>query len=256
VNREGGETLQEGRDFERVVDPQMGNKPWKGAYDVWHEPPRIKTSLPDGTRLRVSYFHAVTVNDDQAMICPSEPRTVELLRDQARRVHEAWGAKGYMMSHDEIRVLNWCAACQSRHLDAGALLADNARTCVNILREVNPGGRIYVWGDMFDPNHNAHGDYYLVKGDLSGSWEGLDKEVIIVPWYFSKRNESLRWFADRGHQQVIAGYYDQRPEQIREWLEAAKKVKGVVGVMYTTWQQKYGDIEKFSQTARAAENEQ
>ncbi len=251
VKRDNGAPLIEARDFERIVDPLMGNKPWKGAYDIFHEPPAIKTSLPDGTQLRVSYHHVVTVHDDQAMICPSEPRTVELLRDQAERMHAAWGAKGYMMSHDEIRVLNWCAACQRRNLDAGAILADNVKTCLGILREVNPGGRIYVWSDMFDPHHNAHKDYYLVRGDLTGSWQGLDKDVIIVPWYFEKRAESLKWFADRGHRQVIAGYYDAAPERVRDWLSAARPHPGVIGVMYTTWESKYGDLEKFAELARA-----
>jgi hypothetical protein len=256
VKMENGSLLTEGKDFEPVKDPKMGVRSWKGSYDVWHEPPAIKTSLPDSTRLRVSYHHVVTVNDDQAMICPSEPRTVELLRDQAQRVHAAWGAKGYMMSHDEIRVLNWCDACQQRGLDAGALLADNARTCVNILREVNPRGRIYVWSDMFDPNHNAHKDYYLVRGDLTGSWEGLDKDVIVVPWYLEKRAQSLKFFAGRGHRQVIAGYYDAKPERVRDWLEAAKPYPGVVGVMYTTWEKKYADLERFAETIGAAARSQ
>jgi hypothetical protein len=152
-----------------------------------------------------------------------------------------------MMSHDEIRVLNWCDACQQRKIEPGAILADNVRTCIRILREVNPGGRIYVWSDMFDPHHNAvKKDYYLVRGDLTGSWEGLDKDVMIVPWYFEKRAESLKWFADRGHRQIIAGYYDGKPEQIRDWLEATRDVKGVLGVMYTTWENKYADLEAFS----------
>ena len=249
VQKEDGPILTEGRDFANLVDPNMGTHPWKGSYDIWHQPPVIKTSLPAGTRLRVSYYHAVTVHDDQAMICPSEPRTLELLRDQARRMHAAWGAKGYMMSHDEIRVLNWCQACQRRNLDAGAILADNVKSCTRILREINPGGKIYVWSDMFDPNHNAHKDYYLVRGDLKGSWEGLDKEVIIVPWYFDKRKESLEFFSERGHRQVIAGYYDSKPQQIREWLEAARPFPSVIGVMYTTWQHKYADLEGFAQMA-------
>jgi len=247
VRRDEGGALSERKDFEPVIDPRMGVKPWKGSYDLYHEPPIIWTKLADGTRLRVSYHHAVTVNEDQAMICPSEPRTLELLRDQAKRVHAAWGAKGYMMSHDEIRVLNWCEACQRRGLEAGALLADNARACVKILREVNPGGRVYVWSDMFDPNHNAHKDYYLVRGDLTGSWEGLDKDVIIVPWYFEKRTQSLKFFAGRGHQQIIAGYYDAKPERVRDWLEAAKPYPGVAGVMYTTWEHKFSDLERFAE---------
>ncbi|MBI3875245.1 MAG: hypothetical protein HY300_04665, partial [Verrucomicrobia bacterium] len=247
VKREGGSALIEGKDFERLTDPRSGTVPWKGGFEVWHEPPGIKTTLPDGTRLRVSFYHAVTVYDNQVMVCPSEPKTVALLRDEAKRVHAAWGAKGYMMSHDEIRVLNWCAACQKRNLSAGAILADNVRTCCSILREVNPGGRIYVWSDMFDPNHNAHDDYYLVRGDLAGSWEGLDKDVIIVPWLYGKRNESLKWFADRGHRQVIAGYYDASPEKVRDWLDAAKNVNGVLGVMYTTWKHNFSDLERFGQ---------
>jgi hypothetical protein len=247
VRKEDGSALVEGRDFERVTDPRMGNTPWKGSYDIYHEPPVLKTALPAGTRLRVSYYHVATVHDDQAMICPSEPRTVELLQDQARRLHSAWGAKGYMMSHDEIRVFNWCAACRRRNLDAGPLLADNVRTCIRLLREVNPGGRIYVWSDMFDPNHNAHENYYLVRGDYRGSWEGLDKEVIIVPWYFEKREASMKWFSDRGHRQVIAGYYDDAPERVRDWLNTGKKHPGLQGVMYTTWQHKFVDLERFNE---------
>jgi hypothetical protein len=250
VRMEENKQLSEGKDFDSIRDPHMGTKPWKGSYDIYHEPPVIKTSLPDETRLRVSYYHAATVHDDQANICPSEPKTTELLRDQAQRMHKAWSAKGYMMSHDEIRVLNWCAACQKRNLDAGAILADNVNTCIRLLREVNPGGTIYVWSDMFDPNHNAHKNYYLVRGDLAGSWEGLDKDVIIVPWYFEKRKQSLQFFANRGHRQVIAGYYDHKPEQVTEWINAADGVPGVLGVMYTTWQHKYDDLERFAELIR------
>jgi hypothetical protein len=244
--------LIEGKDFARVVDERMGVKPWKGEYDIYHEPPVLKTTLRDGARLRVSYYHAATTLEDQAMICPSEPKTLELLHDQARRMHAAWHAKGYMMSHDEIRVLNWCGACQKRGLDAAAILADNVRTCASILRDVNPGGRIYVWSDMFDPNHNAHKDYYLVRGDLRGSWEGLDPDITIIPWYFEKRAQSLKFFADRGHHQVIAGYYDHAPEQAAEWLKAAQPYSSVDGIMYTTWEHKFGDLERFAEIARTS----
>ncbi len=246
VKTEDGRALVEGTDFEPVGDPRMGTVPWKGGYEVWHEPPLIRTRLPDGTRLRVSYCHVVTIHDGQVMICPSEPRTVELLRDQARRMHAAWNAKAYFMSHDEIRCLNWCDACQRRNLDAGAILADNVRTCRRILREVAPLADPYVWSDMFDPHHNARANYYLVRGDLRGSWEGLDRDVIVAVWYFDKRAESLKWFSGRGHRTLIAGYYDGPVEKVHDWLAAAKGVAGVTGVMYTTWQQRYDDLETFA----------
>ena len=250
VRTEDGKLLAEGRDFQKVADPRMGTVPWPGSYEVWHQPPIIHTSVPDGTRLRVSYYHTVTFNDGQVTICPSEPETVALLRDQARRMHAAWDAHGYFMSHDEICLMNWDQSCEKRGLDAGAILADNIRTCIGILREINPGGDIYVWSDMFDPNHNAHANYYLVHGNLSGSWRGLDKDVIIVPWNFDKRLESIKWFAGLGNRMLIAGYYDGHPERIQQWLDAAKEANAdVVGVMYTTWKHQYGDLETFERDA-------
>jgi hypothetical protein len=246
VQRENGPVLVEGKDFAPFKDPDMGVKPWPGCYDVFHTPPVLPVNLPDGTRLRASWCHAMTVYDGQANICVSEPATLDLLRDQARRMHAAWQTKGYMMSHDEIRVFNWCPACQQRRLEAGAMLADNARACVQLLREANPGGNIYVWSDMFDPHHNAHDNYYLVRGNLTNSWLGLDTNVVIVPWYYEQREASLKFFAGRGHRQVLAGYYDDNPANITNWLASAKGIPGVLGVMYTTWVSRYGDLEAFS----------
>ncbi|MEK7466962.1 MAG: hypothetical protein AAB074_06050 [Planctomycetota bacterium] len=245
VTEDGGLPLVEGKDFEALADPKMGTVPWRGGYEVWHEPPVLKTALKDGARLRVSYFHAITVHDGQVMVCPSEQKTLDLLRDQMKRVHAAFGAKAYFMSHDEIRVMGWDDACVKRKLDAGAILADNVKACTKIVREVAPDARIFVWSDMFDPNHNARAGYYLVKGDLKGSWEGLDKDVIVACWYFDKRAESLKFFADRGHKTLIAGYYDGAPKQIFKWLDAAKVAGGCEGVMYTTWENKYADMEEF-----------
>jgi len=248
----GGKVLKEGADFETLVDPLMGTEPYRGCYTVYHDPPQLKCSLPDGTKLAASYYHAATVHDDQANICPSEPKTLAILRDEAERVHKLFGAKGYMMSHDEIRVYNQCGACRARNLGAGAMLADNVRTCIGLLREVNPGGRIYVWSDMFDPHHNARKDFYLARGDYTGSWEGLDPDVTIVPWYFEKRAESLKFFADRGHRQVIAGYYDSAPARVREWIAAARPHPGVEAVMYTTWRNDFSQLEAFMKEARTA----
>jgi hypothetical protein len=148
IKTEDGRVLEEGKDFEKLTDPLMGTQPYAGTYDVWHTPPKLKTKLPDGTRLRASYYHAMTVYDGQAMICPSEPKTVELLRDQARRVHQLWGAKGYMMSHDEIRVLNHCAACQGAQDDAGR---DTCGQCAH-LHEHPPRGESR-WPDLCLERH-------------------------------------------------------------------------------------------------------
>ncbi len=84
VKREGEKKpLVEDADFEPVADPKMGNVPWRGGYDIYHEPPVIRTKLADGTRLRVSYYHPMIIYGGSVMIALSEPKTLELLRDQA-----------------------------------------------------------------------------------------------------------------------------------------------------------------------------
>jgi hypothetical protein len=253
VRADGGRELDEGRDFERVADPRMGVVPWPGGYEVWHDPPAIRTKARDGTRLRVSYHHAITVGDGQVMICPSEPATADLLRDHVKRVHAAFGARSYFLQHDEIRVLGWDDSCARTKRSCGEILAANVRDCVRMVRDAAPGAEVHVWSDMFDPNHNAHDGYYLVKDDLAGSWEGLDRDVVVVPWYFEKRAESMRFFAGRGHRQVMAGYYDQDPvRNAAGWMEAARSVPGVEGIIYTTWVRRYDDLERFARAVEEA----
>jgi hypothetical protein len=250
VRTEDGRTLAEGKDFAPVADPKMGRTPWPGAYDVWHEPPVLKTSLPDGTRLRVSFCHAITTDRGKATICLSDPKTLEVLRDQAQRMVALFHAKRYLMQHDEIRVLGWDDACAATHLDSGAILAGNIRACTKIMNDASPGATLYVWSDMFDPYHNAHDHYYLVKGNLAGSWDGLDQSVVIANWNSDKPAQSLPWFANRGHHQLLAGYYDSPPERIIPWLQAAKGVPNIDAIMYTSWENNYDDLEKFAAVVR------
>jgi len=248
VRMEDGKTLTEGKDFEPVTDPKMGHVPWAGAYDMWHTPPVLKTSLPDGTRLRISFDHAITIGHDQVPLCLSDPKSIDLLRDQAKRVNSLFHAKRYFMEHDEIRVMGWDDADAARHLDSGAILSDNIRTCTRIMKEIAPDATLCVWSDMFDPNHNAHDHYYLVKGNLAGSWEGLDPSVVIGNWNSGKNaDKTLAWFAGRGHHQLLAGYYDGPPERILDWLKLARNTEHVDAVMYTTWKNNYADLERFAQ---------
>ena len=243
-----GKTYKEGRDFDPVKDPRAGNIAWPGDFDVWHEPVHIKTrNLPDGTRLRVSWYHSAVIYDGQVSACIAEPKMDELLADQAKRMKEAFGdsAAGWMMSHDEFRTLGWCKACVDSRRTPGQLLAENAKRCVGLLRPAT----VYVWNDMFDPHHNAvPGPYYLVNGPWTGAWDGLDKDVVIMNWNHGERDKSLKFFAGRGHRQVIATYYDDTGlSQTKDWLATtAQTGQGVVGYMYTTWRNDYTKIEEFA----------
>lgn len=247
--------FEEGRDFEPVADPRLGAEPWAGEYDFGHAGARIRlrpeSRIRGGERLLVSWYHPVITVSGQVMCCLSEPKLEQILREQAVRVNQLFRPRTFFMSHDEIRVANWCKACQDRKLTPGRMLADNARKCTAILQSVNPRARIVVWSDMFDPHHNAVASYYLVNGSLAGSWEGLSPDVIIANWNSGKARASLEFFAGRGHRQVIAGYYDAADlSNFRAWDAAARGVKGIAGFMYTTWEHRFEQLEAYGDALR------
>lgn len=249
----GQETFVEGRDFAELRDPKLGTSPWAGEFDVYHEPPTLTllpgSSIKNGQKLLVSYYHAVTIYDGQVPCSLTEPKVFEIVEDQVRRVQNLFEPQTYFLSHDEIRVANWSEPDRASGKTAGQQLADNVRRCAEIVHRINPQAKLCIWSDMFDPHHNAVPDFYLVNGDLTSSWEGLPKDTIIINWNSGKAALSLKHFADLGHSQVLAGYYDAPPERIRHWLDTGKNVKGLRGAMYTTWQGNFSDLEKFADAA-------
>jgi hypothetical protein len=145
--------------------------------------------------------------------------------------------------------MNWDQACQSRQLTPGQLLADNVRKCTEIIKKLRPDAKIWVWSDMFCPQENAVDEYYLVNGSLQGSWEGLTPEIGIANWANHLEGKNLKWFADRGHEQVLCGYYDGGGYAIDKWRAAGHGLPGIVGAMYTTWVDNYRDMETWAKSA-------
>jgi hypothetical protein len=89
---------------------------------------------------------------------------------------------------------------------------------------------------------------------MAGSWEGLPPEAMIANWNGGKREASLKFFADIGHTQLIAGYYDHDDlSDIKKWVEAAKGKPGVTGFMYTTWEHKFGMLEAYGKALSGRE---
>jgi hypothetical protein len=240
VRGEDGTAYEEGRDYQRITDPLLN--PWQ----AFHEPPPLKltpsTRIREGTRLRVSYYHPLIVYEDRVTSCLSEPKIFAEWEAEVKQADELLHPAAFLMSHDELRVINQCALCQSKHLTPGELLAWNVRQASGIIRKLRPDAGIWVWNDMFDPMHNAVDHYYAVNGSLAGSWEGLDKDVGIVNWHGGLKGKNCRFFADRGLRQILSGYYDSDEDgsRIAEWLANARDVPGIVGAMYTTWENKYG----------------
>lgn len=239
-----GVTYEEGRDYFPIVDPQL-------TFRFDHEGPPIRlipgsSRIGDGERLRVSYYHGMSINDGQVSICMSEPETYEIWREQARLVHELIGGKRYLLSMDEIRAGGTCEACRSRSLSMAEILGDCITRQTEMLREVNPEADVLIWSDMLDPNHNAHGDYYLVDGDFTGSWNFIPKDLAIMCWYYARRYASLAHFSGLGLRTFAGAYYDgDTLDNPVGWLEALEQTPNATGIMYTTWQSKYALLADF-----------
>ncbi len=240
------EGLVEGRDFEPVRDSLMGASPWRGQFDRWHAPPVIRVHRPDGTRFRASWWQAAVVGRDQVALCLADTATLAQLADEARRVRAAFDPPMVLLQHDEIRALGGDPACRAAGGDPGAILAANVRACAAALAPA----RVCVWSDMFDPLHNAVRDYFLVRGDLRGGMAGLDTSMVVIDWGHAHPRASLAWFDRRGFRQVWAGYYDGRPDQVRAVLPLLHRTPGAFAVMYTTWQDRYDDLEAFAREVR------
>jgi len=232
-----GAVYEEGKDYAPVADPKLNFR-----FD--HDGPPITllagTRIQEGERLRVSYYHAIAVNHGQVSVCMSEPKLYDIWREQVRLLHKHLAPKRYLLSMDEVRAGGSCEACTRRKTSMAQILGDCITRQHAMIREVNPAAEVLVWSDMLDPNHNAHGDYYLVEGDFTGSWKHVPNDLVIVCWYHARREPSLKHFSGLGFKTLAGAYYDADDlENPKDWLEALDATPGAVGIMYTTWQNKY-----------------
>lgn len=232
-----GTVYEEGKDYAPIADPRLNFR-----FD--HDGPPIKllpgSRIAEGERLRVSYYHGIAIHEGQVTVCMSEPKLYEIWKEQVRLVQKHLAPSKWLLSMDEVRAGGSCVACKSRKMTMGEILGDCITKQFQMIREANPRAEVLCWSDMLDPNHNAHGDYYLVEGDFSRSWEHVPKELIIVCWYYEKREASLAHFSKLGFKTLAGAYYDgDTLENPKGWLEALDKTPGAIGIMYTTWQNKY-----------------
>ena len=240
---EGDTVYEEGRDYDRIADPQLNFR-----FD--HDGPPIRllpgSRIREGQKLRVSYYHGFSINDGQTTICMGEPKTYEIWRDMARRMHAAAAPPRYVLSMDEMRSGGTCAACKGRNI--AQLFGECVTRQFQMLREVNPKVDVWIWSDMLDPNHNARDKYYLVNGDYTGSWNYVPRELGIVAWYYQRRALSLPFFSKLGFRTIAGAYYDADTlDNPRGWLEELRKTPNAQGIMYTTWLNKYELLAEFGQ---------
>ncbi|MGQ9503376.1 MAG: hypothetical protein ACUVQG_05525 [Thermogutta sp.] len=243
-SEDGSMVYEEGRDYKRLEDPNYS------PYRVDRPAPVVQLApgsrIQNGQRLRISWYHSQKIHDSQVTVCMAEPELYEIFDHEAALLAKHVNPKKVILSMDEVRMGGTCAACQGR--DMAQLLGECITKQVQILRKHMPQLEIYIWSDMLDPNHNAHGDYYLVEGDFTGSWKYVPKDLVIAVWGGAPRPKSVQFFAEQGFPMIIACYYDApNLEDVKGWLNLVQGVPNVRGFMYTPWTKKYDLLDAFGE---------
>lgn len=247
-NAENGTVYEAGRDY---ILPKYSinfyNPEKSKAVPVLPEGSRIT----EGTKVLVDYYTPVLIGNHQISACMSEPKLYEYFEKSAQAIMKTLAPQKWFLSMDEIRAGGSCQTCQ----DSGLSLAEILGNCITkqfeIIRKVQPNAQVYIWSDMIDPNHNCHNNYYNCRGDYTGAWKFIPKDLIISCWYHKKRAESMKFFSDLGFKTQGAAYYDVKSlETSAEWLETCNSTPGCTGIMYTTWQHKYELLPGFGDLVR------
>jgi hypothetical protein len=250
VRSEDGKVLYtEGKDYASLQDPHFN--PWRDDG----EPASLKllpgSRIREGERLRVSWYHPMLIHDSQVTVCMGETALYEIFDEEARLLAEHLHPHRVLLNMDEVRMGGTCRACQGQ--DLGELLGRCITRQAQAIRKYAPGAQVYVWSDMLDPNHNAHGNYYLAEGDFTGSWKYVPKDLVMAVWGGEPREKSLRFFAQEGFQSLVACYYDADSlDEVKGWLQLARQVPNVRGFMYTPWQKKYALLPAFGDLLQGA----
>lgn len=249
--------FQENTDFGAISDTQFaGPSPY--FQDYWHQP--MAPSVPAGSSLRPGQivamnWYAIQPEAGDAGVSLTDPASLQWRAQAASAAASVFtGVAGYFLGYDEMRNMNSTASAQAMNMTPAQLLDWHFNQTYQLYRSLNPDAAIYTWGDMFDPNMNAVNSYYLVEGDLTGSWTGIPADVIMMNWNLGQLATSARWFATPpfAHRQVIAGYYDSGNGGSAATAELAQVsgIPGIQGLMYTTWENDYSQMANFASAAR------
>jgi hypothetical protein len=241
-SEDGSVNYLEGKDYAAL--PRGQSSPWRDESEALTLKLLPGGRIRDGERLRVSWYHSMRIHDSQITVCMGEPAVFDIFDHEAKLLAERLHPRRVLLNMDEIRMGGTCRACRGQNM--GELLGRCLTRQAQSLRKYNPEARIYAWSDMLDPNHNAHGNYYLVDGDFTGSWRHVPKDLVMAVWGGQPREKSLRFFAGEGFNMLVACYYDADDlNEVKSWLQLARQVPNVRGFMYTPWQKKYSLLPAF-----------
>ena len=246
-NGDGTMTYTEGKDYASLTSPEFNV--WRGDSGMAVLKLFPGSRIKEGERLRVSWYHSMLIHDSQVTTCMAEPALYEIFDHEAKLLAERLRPFRVFLGTDEVRMGGTCKACSGR--DMAQLLGECVSKQAAAIRRYSPKAQVYVWSDMFDPNHNAHANYYLVQGDFTGSWKQVSTNLVMAVWGGEPREGSLKFFAEQGFPVLVACYYDaDNLTDVKNWISLSKGMSNVRGFMYTPWTKRYDLLPEFGELFR------
>ena len=265
ITRPNGTALTQGVDYNPVVPVTSNGTPYLAGstgptYATWENPVTVTipagSSLHAGDQVKINYSGVQDVYDGQYAVTLSDPAVQTYLHNNVAQIRKMYAAGTPLMldGYDEIRAGNTEPGEIAAGLSAAQLLANSFLASYNTVRAVDPNTPIYTWSDMFDPYHNAVNNYYLWNGNLTPPPNALPSDVTVMNWNLGDLNQSLKYFAALGNQQIIAGDYGAANGNAEAQLEVSEAVgaANVKGLMFTDWDNDYSQLENYAAGAKAA----
>jgi len=236
--------LSTGQKYSETTDFVVSEKlPHSGRYFIQIP---LQSHIQEGDVLHISFYRKYEMGNEQTSACMANPAIYKIWERQIRTIEEVIKPKAYFLSMDEIRQGGYCGLCRDRNM--AELLGECVTKQVGLIKKYNPNAEIYIWSDMLDPNVNAVNDYFMVRGNFYGSWRNISKSIHPVIWVFDNRDRSLVHFKTNGFMPLISVCVDgdQAETIIKSWISSIKNTHDLMGVMYTTWEHDYSQLEFFS----------
>ena len=131
-----------------------------------------------------------------------------------------------------------CAACNAR--DYGPDLGDRLTRQFEMIRGVNPQARCrgpICWTPTTMPTATTPSTATIQAGTTSPK---VGDRLLVLSHVRAWR------FSGLGFKTLAGAYYDgDTLENPKGWLESLARTPGAVGIMYTSWQNKYGLLGPF-----------
>lgn len=252
---------KEGSDY--AIDPRCKVFTDDDFYYEGHLKIPAGSRIKNGDELRVSWYK---FSDTYLLFSETNfclPETWKAMEDNVQRIDKLMGNSNFMyLNYDEWRSAFMDDRCElfPGVRKAGDYLAGTLGKTLQLCRKANCARTIYLLNDMYDPYHNAGNPYYMLPGGATDSWKNMDTNTIVINWspnlaqsygFYMGLNPTMKK-GKMNRQAILVQGAEEVPGKINviKSLEA-KGGKGVVGMVWVTWYQRWFHMERAANAFKA-----